>query len=116
MIRFRAALIGLFTTASLSVSGRLLAQDTTQAQEGVRVGIEYRPGERPSIVVLPATGRDSARNVLLRDLDYSDRFEIIPVGSEGASTTVNYVLLRSLGADFAPAPAALSPPTPPPPP
>ena len=100
MIRFRAALIGLFTTAALSVSGRLLAQDTTQAQEGVRVGIEYRPGERPSIVVLPAIGRDSARNILLRDLDYSDRFEIIPIGSEGASTTVNYVLLRSLGADF----------------
>lgn len=100
MIRFRAALIGLLATAALSVSGRLFAQDTTQAQEGVRVGIEYRPGERPSIVVLPATGRDSARNILLRDLDYSDRFEIIPIGSEGASTTVNYVLLRSLGADF----------------
>jgi len=100
MIRFRAALIGLLTTAALSASGRLVAQDTTQAQEGVRVGIEYRPGERPSIVVLPAIGRDSARNILLRDLDYSDRFEIIPVGSEGVSTTVNYVLLRSLGADF----------------
>ena len=40
------------------------------------------------------------RETSLRDLDYSDRFEIIPIGSEGASTTVNYVLLRSLGADF----------------
>ncbi len=100
MTRSRAVLVGLLTTAALSVTGRLVAQDTTNAPEGVRVGIEYRPGERPSIVVLPAAGRDSARSILLRDLDYSDRFEVIPLGSEGASSTVNYVLLRSLGADF----------------
>ena len=84
----------------VGLAAPLAAQDTTRAPEGVRIGIDYRPGERPSIVVLPSPGRDSIRAILLRDLDYSDRFEVIPLGSGAASTTVNYVLLRSLGADF----------------
>jgi TolB protein len=84
----------------VGLAAPLAAQDTTRAPEGVRIGIDYRPGERPSIVVLPSPGRDSIRAILLRDLDYSDRFEVIPLGSDAASTTVNYVLLRSLGADF----------------
>ena len=100
MISHRAAAIGLSVICVLGFQPRLEGQDTTTTPEGVRVGIEYRPGERPSIVVLPAAGRDSIRSILLRDLDYSDRFEVIPLGSEGSSTTVNYVLLRSLGADF----------------
>jgi TolB protein len=89
-----------FFAILLTAASVLRAQDTTRTPEGVRVGIEYRPGERPSIVVLPAPGRDSVRAILLRDLDYSDRFDVIPLGNEGASATVNYVLLRSMGAEF----------------
>src|SRR5258708_29901800 len=58
---------------------RLSAQDTSFIDRGVRVGIIYRPGVRPGFVLLPrrGTGLDSARAIIARDLDYSDRFEVI---------------------------------------
>jgi TolB protein len=89
------------------------AQDTTsRVDEGVRVGVDYRPGDRPGIVVLPATGLDSARAIVQRDLDYSDRFEMITVAdapqvatsggsSAPAAGPVNYALYKGLGAEFA---------------
>ena len=120
-------------TAVLSVypSTRLAAaQDTSAIDRGVRIGIIYRPGVRPGMVVLPGRGPtlDSVRAILARDLDYSDRFELItlpggdslrvtataPVarppaaaapgkGSGGAATAagLNYPLYQALGADFA---------------
>ena len=103
----------------------LFAQDTSAIDRGVRIGIVYRPGVRPGLVLLPGTGRDSVRAILLRDLDYSDRFEIIslPGGDRlalagslrpprGTATTgaretagtapagLNYPLYQALGADF----------------
>jgi len=58
---------------------RLAAQDTSFIDRGVRVGIIYRPGVRPGFVLLPrqGSGLDSARAIIARDLDYSDRFEVI---------------------------------------
>src|SRR5207249_12162285 len=55
------------------------AQDTSAIDRGVRIGIVYRPGVRPGMVVLPvhAPALDSGRVILARDLDYSDRFELI---------------------------------------
>src|SRR3989449_2548445 len=55
------------------------AQDTSAIDRGVRIGIIYRPGVRPGMVVLPvhAPALDSARIILSRDLDYSERFELI---------------------------------------
>jgi TolB protein len=86
----------------------LAAQDTTKTPEGVRIGIEYRPGVRPSVVVLPGPGLDSARAILTRDLDYSDRFEVIPLGPRDTTGVVNpggraldYALFRTLGASYA---------------
>jgi TolB protein len=60
-------------------SSRLLSQDTSAIDRGVRVGIIYRPGVRPGFVLLPqrGSGLDSARAIIARDLDYSDRFEVI---------------------------------------
>ena len=59
----------------------LSAQDTSAIDRGVRIGIIYRPGVRPGLVMLPRTGGgsglDSVRAIVTRDLDYSDRFEII---------------------------------------
>jgi TolB protein len=77
------------------------------------VGVDYRPGVRPGLVVLPGPGLDSARAIIQRDLDYSDRFEMITVGDAPrvATTTggvggeaggpVNYELYKGLGAEFA---------------
>jgi TolB protein len=114
-MRRRPGLVALVGAAALLTSfspGRGNAQDTTQVREGVRVGLEYRPGVRPGLVVLPAAGLDSVRAVVQRDLDYSDRFEMIPLGDEppgsvpGRSAAeggagVNYGLYKTLGAQFA---------------
>jgi TolB protein len=85
------------------------AQDSLRPLEGVRVGIEYRPGFRPSVVVLPGSGLDSVRAMIGRDLDYSDRFEVIQLnpGDSGAyatnagGRTVSYAVFRTLGAAYA---------------
>jgi TolB protein len=89
----------------LLAAGPLSAQDTTQFREGVRVGVDYVPGTRPGLVVLPGPGLDSVRAMVRRDLDYSDRFEMIqvddaPPGDAGASP-VNYGIYKTLGAQLA---------------
>ncbi|HWA59438.1 MAG TPA: DPP IV N-terminal domain-containing protein [Gemmatimonadales bacterium] len=98
----------LLAGVALLLTAPLAAQDTTQAPEGVRIGIEYRPGVRPSVVVLPGVGIDSARAIVARDLDYSDRFEVIALGPRDTVAPVNpggraldYVLFRTLGAAYA---------------
>jgi TolB protein len=81
----------------------LLAQDPTPpADRGVRVGITYQPGTRPRLVMLPGQGLDSVRAIMQRDLDYSDRFEVLALASGGAATgaSVNYQLYRTLGAEY----------------
>src|SRR2546429_3232075 len=111
---------------------RLTAQDPSAIDRGVRIGIIYRPGVRPGMVVLPvhAPALDSMRTIVSRDLDYSDRFELITLpggdsirvttaapgarppaaggagrgtggGGAAAATTLNYPLYQALGADFA---------------
>src|SRR5205085_6310411 len=108
---------------------RLTAQDTSAVDRGVRIGILYRPGVRPGIVVLTgrAPGLDSLRTIMARDIDYSDRFELItlpgsdsirlaaapgarPAAGTGTGKTgggaasaagLNYPLYQALGADFA---------------
>jgi TolB protein len=82
------------------VAARLVAQDT------VRVGITYQPGVRPGLVVLPAPGLDSVHAIVARDLDFSDRFEVIPLtqppsGTGAQNAPLNYAFYRSLGASLA---------------
>ena len=102
----------LFLFLSFTAARTLRAQDTTRVDQGVRVGVDYRPGVRPGLVVLPGPGIDSARAMIRRDLDYSDRFEMITVADASALSTagggaqeeggpVNYALYKGLGAEFA---------------
>jgi TolB protein len=90
----------------------LAAQDTSRVDQGVRIGVDYSPGVRPGLVVLPGPGLDSVRAMVRRDLDYTDRFEMVTVadlppgssserGSAEAASGVNYQLYKSLGAEFA---------------
>jgi TolB protein len=103
-----------FCLAVLALIGAhtLTAQDTTRVEQGVRIGVDYSPGMRPGLVVLPGRGLDSVRAMLRRDLDYTDRFEMITVadlpsssspgrGSAENGGAVNYDLYKSLGAQFA---------------
>lgn len=88
------------------VGAVLLLAAPLAAQDPVRVGIDYRPGLRPRLIVLPTVGLDSARTILARDLDYSDRFEVVTI-PDGAPTPgqaaagINYELYRTLNAAFA---------------
>jgi TolB protein len=125
MITHRRALLALLVL-SAHPSLRLSGQDTAAIDRGVRIGIIYRPGVRPGLVVLPVRqpGLDSVRAILNRDLDYSDRFEVITLpggdsirlgGTEAGTTRpaaggsgrpraapgLNYALYQALGADFA---------------
>jgi TolB protein len=96
----------------LAATRPLLAQDTSRVDEGVRIGVDYNPGMRPGLVVIPGAGLDSVRAIVRRDLDYTDRFEMITVadlpqgsgtgrGSTERTAGVNYPLYKSLGAQFA---------------
>ena len=96
----------------------LLGQDTIRPVEGVRVGITYTPGLRPGLLMLGVPRLallDSVRAMVERDLDFSDRFEMITLpgsdslmlaigaGSPTGSPTgpfVNYALYEALGADY----------------
>jgi TolB protein len=94
---------------ALLLPGIASAQDSLKVPEGVRVGIEYRPGVRPSVVVLPGAGLDSVRTIVTRDLDFSDRFDVIPLAAADSSAiaavpggrALNYALFRTLGAGYA---------------
>lgn len=103
--------VPLLTLALALAGGSVAAQDTS-AVDRVRVGIDYRPGVRPRLIVLPAAARlDSARAILARDLDYSDRFEVVSVPAGGPPgglaqpgqplAGINYELYRTLGAAYA---------------
>jgi TolB protein len=120
----RAAVVA-FALLPAYPAARLSAQDSSAIDRGVRIGITYRPGVRPGMVVLPERSRalDSVRAILSRDLDNGDRFEMISLpggdsvrmsapaapgartGATGRTHSVaiglNYPLYQALGADFA---------------
>ncbi len=89
----------------------LAAQDTTRAQDAIRLGIEYTPGVRPGLIVVPGPGLDTLRAVVRRDLDFSDRFEMMgdpasltttdPPATTAAPGSFNYGLYKMYNAAFA---------------
>ena len=116
----RGAMVVAVTLLPAYPLARLSAQDSSAIDRGVRIGITYRPGVRPGMVVIPerSTAMDSVRTILTRDLDYGDRFEMIslPGGdsirmrgppaargreSRAQTASLNYPLYQALGADFA---------------
>lgn len=80
-------------------AGTAPAQDR---QPGVSLGLTVRGGARTGLLILPINGAmgDSLAALLGRDLDYSDRFTIIPSSSIAATPgPANYELYGKLGAD-----------------
>ncbi len=94
----------LFAAATLLaiLAPRAHAQDP----EGVRIGLQYQPGTKPGIVVLPVAGPagDSIRAILERDFDMGNRINVIGAGGPGlaippaAGGRLNYPLYARLGA------------------
>lgn len=94
---------------SLGIALLLLGAGGLGAQEpgDVRVGITYTPGFRPGLVMTSTESADpdlaalaaAADAILRRDLDYSDRFELVEVpDSLRTGGPVNYGLWNRLGA------------------
>lgn len=82
------------------------AQDTTTAP-GVRLGLSYAAGTKPGAIVLPVQDDydDSLRVTVQRDLDYSDRVNVIALGESsvrglipGADGKINFPLVAKFGA------------------
>jgi len=98
---------------TVAIAGLVMHFAPLAAQDTVRVGITYQPGVRPGLVVLPAPGLDSVRAIVARDLDFSDRFEVIllsqPSPSDGGTAPsrgatrppLNYAFYVKLGAALA---------------
>jgi len=102
----RRALPHLVLALALTGLAAPLAAQDSLPPEAVRVGIRYTPGVRPGLVILPGSGLDSVRTIVARDLDYSDRFEIVAVppteqAAPRGPRTVNYPLWQNLGANYA---------------
>jgi TolB protein len=101
MTRFFASLAALALAAPVTS----LRMVQAAAQDTVRVGVEYQSGVRPGLVVLPGPGLDSVRAIARRDLDFSDRFEMVDIPTQattdGTPEPVNYGIYKSLGAAFA---------------
>lgn len=82
----------------------LLAQEP--APGSVRLGLEYQPGYIPALVVAPVQAvpgleavASESGDILRADLDFSDRFEVVPVPDSMRSTgPPNYQLWNRLGA------------------
>ena len=84
----------------------LSAQDTTTVP-GVRLGLNYDAGTKPGVIVLPVRDDDddSLRVLVQRDLDYSDRMNVIALDREtlgglvpAAGEKINFELVAKFGA------------------
>ncbi len=120
-----AAVVGLGALGAMA-GGASAQEPVPPVEQGVRIGITYTPGLRPGMLVLggaPSLRLDSVRAILGRDLEFSDRFEMImlpggdslllgltgytapPRGDDQPSSSgeffVNYSLYAALGADYA---------------
>lgn len=99
-----AAIFASLAIVPAAATGQEAQRDSIPTD--VRVGILYQPAYRPGIVMpevqAPAELRelaDSARAVILRDLDYSDALQVMRVGAEvPLGGPVNYDLWDQLGA------------------
>src|SRR5512132_4243124 len=99
-----AAFVAVAVSAAATTA---CAQDTTTKAPGVRLGLSYPRGSIPRVIVLPidSTAGDSARTIIQRDLDYSDRVSPIPLDAStlmgllpAAGQEPNYALFSQLGA------------------
>lgn len=95
----RRLVVGLAAALFLVPAAR--AQDTTRA---VLQLLYDNPRVRPALVVLPVPGLDSVRAIVERDLDYSDRFELIPlplVMQPPGAGTIDFGPYRAMNAALA---------------
>src|SRR5580704_10557758 len=89
-----ALLVGMIAAA-----GPVMAQDTTR--NGVHIGLNYQPGTKPGVLVLPISGPggDSAHTIIQRDLDFADAMNVITgIDQEMGDAAVNFAVPATSGA------------------
>jgi TolB protein len=79
-------------------------QDTSRIPTGVRLGMIYQPLKRPTLAVRPFSGEaeraalaEQVGEIVRRDLDYSDRFEIFETPPQLRTGPVEYATWNNLG-------------------
>jgi TolB protein len=93
----------------LAIGARVLPAQADTAYRGISLVVNFDPlRSKIPVVVLPVAGAfgDSVRAIVQRDLDYSDRFVVIPIDSadpstlraQGAAAGLNYDVFRHLNA------------------
>jgi TolB protein len=97
----------VLAACALAVTRTASAQDTTTVP-GVRLGLSYAAGTKPGVIVLPVDddyGDDSLRVFVQRDLDYSDRMNVVALDDEtvhglvpAAGGKINFPLVAKFGA------------------
>lgn len=87
----------------LSIPALLQAQDTTRVPSGVELVGRYNVSKRPLVAVRPVAAQPqnagvagTITNILRRDLDYSDRFEMGEVPAALAGGAIDYKQWNSL--------------------
>ena len=103
-VRRPGALALMAALAFVLRGGTAHAQDSSTT---VRIGLIVTPGTKPGVLVLPVNGErgDSVRAILQRDLDFSDRVNVIGGESvamdslsDGSRGQYNFPLYSRLGA------------------
>jgi TolB protein len=105
--RAKLAISLVIVALALGAATTAVAQDTTTVP-GVRLGLNYDPGTKPGVIVLPVNddyGDDSLRVIVQRDLDYGDRMNVIALDEEtlsglvpAAGAKINFPLVGKFGA------------------
>ena len=92
---------------ALLAAGALPSGASAQDSTGVRLGLVYQTEYQPGFVVLPFGGQGGTagaattiRQLIRRDLDYSDRFELKDATGVVAGEPVNAALWKERGADW----------------
>lgn len=90
--------------SSVAVFG--VSSTSLNAQDGVRIGMEYTLGGRPGVMVLPMEGDkgDSIWTIIRRDIDYDDRASVVNMSAADsrafvpvAGKPINFAALAKLG-------------------
>jgi TolB protein len=98
MIRRSWTLIAITLVGATSMSPLRIA-----AQDRIQLGISYRAGVRPGMLVVAGPGLDSVRKIVERDLQFSDRFEmaIVPDSAGPLTGAFNLGLYANMGLTWA---------------
>ena len=80
----RVARVVSLLSVTLAIGARVLPAQADTTYRGIHLDVNFDPlRSKISVVVLPVAGAfgDSVRAIVQRDLDYSDRFVVIPIDS-----------------------------------